>query len=120
LGSYNGHNGTVWTIDVNWDTTAFVSASADSSVRVWDVQTGREKTIYSLETPCRCCAFSYDGNMILYTNDDLMGKPCEMYLADIRMRRMFIKEIIFPRFSIVFFSGRRSISSYKYITIRTS
>jgi translation initiation factor 3 subunit I len=24
--------------------------------------------------------------MILYTNDDLMGKPCEMYLTDIRMR----------------------------------
>jgi len=45
-----------------------------------------KKNIYSLETPCRCCAFSYDGNMILYTNDDLMGKPCELYLTDIRKR----------------------------------
>ncbi|CAF3063866.1 unnamed protein product [Rotaria socialis] len=86
LGTYNGHNGTVWTIDVNWDTTAFVSASADSTVRVWDVQTGRERNSYTLEAPARCCAFSYDGNSILYTNDDVMGKSCEMYLADIRMR----------------------------------
>ncbi len=66
-----------------------VSASADSTVRLWDVQTGRERHIYQLDTPCRCCAFSYDGNIILYTNDDVMGKPCEMYLSDIRMRRMF-------------------------------
>ncbi len=89
MGSYNGHNGTVWTIDVNWDSTALVSASADSTVRLWDVQTGRERNSYQLDTPCRCCAFSYDGNIILYTNDDVMGKPCEMYLTDIRMRRMF-------------------------------
>ena len=99
LGSYNGHNGAVWTIDVNWDTTAFVSASADSTVRVWDVQTGRERNIYSLEAPCRCCAFSYDGNLILYTNDDVMGKPCEMYLTDIRLRRMFLLKIFFETFS---------------------
>ncbi|CAF1637323.1 unnamed protein product, partial [Adineta ricciae] len=86
LGSYNGHNGSVWTIDVNWDTTAFVSASADSTVRLWDVQTGRERNIFKLEAPSRCCAFSYDGNRILYTNDDVMGKPCEMYVVDIRAR----------------------------------
>ena len=89
LGSYNGHNGSVWTIDVNWDTTAFVSASADSSVRLWDVQTGRERNIFKLEAPSRCCAFSYDGNRILYTNDDVMGKPCEMCVVDIRARRMY-------------------------------
>lgn len=97
LGSYSGHNGTVWTIDVNWDTTAFVSSSADSTVRLWDVQTGHERNVYQLDTPCRCCAFSYDGNRILYTNDDVMGKPCEMYLVDIRARRMYfvsVKEII--------------------------
>lgn len=86
LGSYNGHNGTVWMIDVNWDTTSFISASADSTVRVWDVQTGREKQIFQLDTPSRCCAFGYDGNVIFYTNDDVMGKPCEIHLADIRSR----------------------------------
>ena len=98
LGTYNGHNGTVWTIDVNWDSTSFVSASADSSVRVWDVQTGKDKNLYTLETPCRCCAFSYDGNMILYTNDNVMGKDCEIYLADIRTRRMCIERMNFPFF----------------------
>ncbi|UJR21432.1 hypothetical protein I4U23_024518 [Adineta vaga] len=86
LGSYIGHNGTVWTIDVNWDTTAFVSASADSTVRLWDVQTGRERNTYQVDAPCRCCAFSYDGNRVLYTNDDVMGKSGEIYLADIRAR----------------------------------
>jgi len=86
LGSYNGHNGAVWMIDVNWSTTSFISASADSTVRLWDVETGREKHLYQLDTPSRACAFGFDGNVVFYTNDDVMGKPCEIHLADIRSR----------------------------------
>jgi len=86
LGSYNGHNGTVWCLDVSWDTVSFVTASADSSVKLWDVQTGYVKQSYNQETPCRSCAFSFDGNLILFTNDDLMGKPCELFIVDIRSR----------------------------------
>ncbi|CAF1511041.1 unnamed protein product, partial [Didymodactylos carnosus] len=84
LGSYNGHNGTVWCIDVNWDTTYFVSAAADSTVKLWDVQTGQIKTTYGHETPCRTCAFSYDGHMVLYSTDEAMGRPCELFVVDIR------------------------------------
>lgn len=40
LGSFNGHNGSVWCIDVNWDTTRFLSGSGDNTLRVWDCQTG--------------------------------------------------------------------------------
>lgn len=86
LGSYNGHNGAVWCIDVNWDSTALISASGEGTVRIWDVQTGRERHVYQLDTPCRSCAFSYSGNLVLYTNDDVMGKPCEINIADIRLR----------------------------------
>lgn len=74
-------------IDVNWSTTSFISASADSTVRLWDVETGREKHLYQLDTPSRACAFGFDGNVVFYTNDDVMGKPCEIHLADIRSRR---------------------------------
>lgn len=86
LGSYKGHNGAVWTIDVNWDTSAFVSASADATVRVWDVQNGKERSFYDGEVPCRCCAFSYSGNLMFYTNDDVMGKPCTVTVVDIRQK----------------------------------
>lgn len=86
LGSYNGHNGTVWTIDVNWESTDFLSASADATVRLWDVEKGREKNQYSSEAPCRCCAFSYSGSLFFYTNDNVMGKNAEVTIIDIRSR----------------------------------
>ena len=41
LGTFNGHNGSVWCIDVNWDTTRFLSGSGDNTLRVWDCQTGK-------------------------------------------------------------------------------
>ena len=40
LGTFNGHNGSVWCIDVNWDTTRLLSGSGDNTLRVWDCETG--------------------------------------------------------------------------------
>lgn len=33
LGTYDGHSGAVWSIDVKWDSTLFVTGSADQSMR---------------------------------------------------------------------------------------
>lgn len=41
LGTFNGHNGSIWCIDVNWDTTKFMTGSGDNSLRIWDIQTGQ-------------------------------------------------------------------------------
>ena len=40
LGSFVGHGGAVWTIDVNWDSTQVLTGSADNSCRIWDCETG--------------------------------------------------------------------------------
>lgn len=40
LGTFDGHQGAVWAIDVNWDTTRFMSGAADQSLRIWDCATG--------------------------------------------------------------------------------
>ena len=42
LGSYNGHNGAVYGCDVTPDSTLLLTASADQSVKLWDVRTGRQ------------------------------------------------------------------------------
>eukprot|EP00736_Rhodelphis_marinus_P008456 Rmarinus@m.6153 len=47
IGTYDGHNGAVWCLDVNWDTTRLVTGSADNTVRIWDCQSG--KSLYTLE-----------------------------------------------------------------------
>ena len=40
LGTYKGHNGAVWNLDVDYTSTHLLTASADFSVRLWDVKTG--------------------------------------------------------------------------------
>ena len=41
----NSHGGAVWCLDVDWETTNFLSGSADNSVRIWDVDTGKNSRI---------------------------------------------------------------------------
>ena len=41
----NSHGGAVWCLDVDWETANFLSGSADNSVRIWDVDTGKNSQI---------------------------------------------------------------------------
>jgi translation initiation factor 3 subunit I len=40
LGTYNGHKGTVWDLDCDRFTRRLLTASADATCRLWNVQTG--------------------------------------------------------------------------------
>lgn len=40
LGTFNGHNGSIWCIDIDWRTQFFMSGSGDNTLRIWDCQTG--------------------------------------------------------------------------------
>uniref|UniRef100_A0A9J8BE26 Eukaryotic translation initiation factor 3 subunit I n=1 Tax=Cyprinus carpio carpio TaxID=630221 RepID=A0A9J8BE26_CYPCA len=50
LGTYNGHTGAVWCVDVDWDTKNVLTGSADNSCRLWDCETEDNQPYLSL--PC--------------------------------------------------------------------
>ena len=33
LGTYDGHTGTIWSIDIKWDSSHFITGSADQTIR---------------------------------------------------------------------------------------
>ena len=41
LGTYHGHQGALWTVDVDPTTTILASGGADNTIRLWEVQTGK-------------------------------------------------------------------------------
>ena len=84
LGTYNGHGGAVWSIDVDWKTQFFASGAADNTVRKWDVGTGKELEYITTKSAVRTCAFSYSGDMLAYTTDKQMGYPCIISVVDVR------------------------------------
>jgi len=84
LGTFEGHQGAVWCLDPRWDTTHLVTGAADNTVRLWDIQTGKELNSISTKSAVRSCNFSYSGNMVCYTTDKQMGYPCEITVVDSR------------------------------------
>ena len=40
LGTYDGHTGVVWSLDVKWDTTQLLTGAGDNRLIQWDVETG--------------------------------------------------------------------------------
>merc|ERR1711879_124542 len=96
LGTYDGHCGAVWALDPRWDTTHLVTGAADNTVRLWDIQTGKELNSIQTKSAVRTCGFSYSGNMVCYTTDKQMGYPCEINVVD--SRNFNPDETVFKRF----------------------
>ena len=51
LGTYNGHTGAVFDFDIDYRSKYLLSGSGDSSVRLWNIQTGQ--TAQKFSTPVR-------------------------------------------------------------------
>ncbi|CAL1284212.1 unnamed protein product [Larinioides sclopetarius] len=50
LGTFDGHNGAVWCIDVNWDSTKVATGAADAKAGLWDLETGKCLTMIDTDT----------------------------------------------------------------------
>nr|CAI5831040.1 unnamed protein product [Callosobruchus analis] len=85
LGSFNGHQGVVWCIDVDWTTSRFMSGAGDRTCRIWDCETGKEIGCINTASSVRTCMFSYSANMAVYTTDKAMKQDCEMFIIDTRV-----------------------------------
>lgn len=84
LGTYNGHNGAIWCIDIDWETLNFMSGSADASCKIWDARTGQIKYNYVCANSVRTCEFSFSGNLIMYTTDSTLKENCYIIIRDLR------------------------------------
>jgi len=84
LGSFNGHNGAVWCIDVDWNTTKVLTGAADNTCKLWDAQTGQCVSTLDTNTAVRSCGFSFSANYVMLTTDKTMGFPCEILIYDVR------------------------------------
>lgn len=85
LGSYNGHQGAIWCIDVDWTSTKFMSGSGDMTLKLWSVETGKNVATIETKSSVRCCNFSFSGNQAAYSTDRAMGQDCELSIIDVRV-----------------------------------
>lgn len=75
IGTYDGHNGAVWSLDVTWNSEFLVTGSADQSVKLWNVETGEELHHWDHAGPVRTVAWAEGDKEFLTVTDPYAGKP---------------------------------------------
>ena len=65
------------------DSERLITASADSSVKLWDVASGKDLFTFKSQEPCRAVAFSVGDRMAAYSTDQFMGQPSAIHLVNI-------------------------------------
>jgi len=69
LGTYDGHQGSVWQCDVNFSSTRLLTGSADQTCKLWDIQTGKALHSWSHKAGIRSVAFAHGERMFLAAQD---------------------------------------------------
>ncbi|ORX40835.1 WD40-repeat-containing domain protein [Kockovaella imperatae] len=83
LGTFNGHNGTVWTVAVDSQSRYLVTGSADNTMRLWDVQTGKCLKVWEFLTAVKRVAWSEDDSMILSITEQRQGQQSMLRIYSI-------------------------------------
>ncbi|BAE56331.1 translation initiation factor 3, subunit I [Aspergillus flavus] len=73
LGTYNGHQGAIWTVDVSPNTVLLATGSADNTVRLWNVKTGECIKVWDFPTAVKRVEFTPDGSRLLAVTEKRMG-----------------------------------------------
>lgn len=98
LGSFNGHSGAIWSIDVTEDSKLTVTGSADSSAKCFDVLTGKCLQTFNTDTGVRDVTFDVSGNAMSLITDATMGFPSTILTFDIRSSSISPTKKLLPCF----------------------
>lgn len=86
IGTFEGHNGAVWSCEFDLDSTRLITSSADQTVRIWDLPTGQELHQIKMGEPCRSCALSVGEQLLAFTTDSFMGAAPQIHLVNVDMQ----------------------------------
>jgi translation initiation factor 3 subunit I len=73
LGTYKGHQGAIWTIDIDPTSTMLASGSADNTIRLWEIKTGKLLKTWDFPTAIKRVEFNEDGTKLLGVTEKRSG-----------------------------------------------
>ncbi|KAJ9650871.1 translation initiation factor eIF3 subunit [Neophaeococcomyces mojaviensis] len=73
LGTYSGHQGAVWTVDVSPNNRLLATGAADNTIKLWNIKTGECVKTWENPTAIKRVQFSEDGSRLLAVSEKRMG-----------------------------------------------
>ncbi|TID29399.1 hypothetical protein CANINC_001973 [Pichia inconspicua] len=87
LGTYDGHKGTVWSLDIDNATENLVTASADFSGKLWKAETGECIYTWNFDAPVKRVEYSPDNKKVLFVTDNVMGQKGKIQIFNIDLSK---------------------------------
>lgn len=87
LGTYEGHNGTVWTVSVDRNSEFLVSGSADNTLKLWSVKSGACLYTWEFPTAIKRVQWSNDDSKILAVTEERMGYKGALRIIEINKQQ---------------------------------
>ncbi|TVY47932.1 Eukaryotic translation initiation factor 3 subunit I [Lachnellula occidentalis] len=85
LGTYHGHQGALWTVDVDPTSTIIATGAADNTVKLWDIKSGKCLKTWDFDTAVKRVEFSEDGSRLLAVTEKRMGFLGTIVVLDIKL-----------------------------------
>mmetsp|Transcript_20603 Transcript_20603/g.30234 ORF Transcript_20603/g.30234 Transcript_20603/m.30234 type:complete len:348 (-) Transcript_20603:320-1363(-) len=83
LGTYNGHKGTIWDLDVDRFSKRVLTASADATARLWNCETGECIKSFPHRGPVRGVAWAEGSNSFATISDHFMNDNGVVSIFDV-------------------------------------
>jgi translation initiation factor 3 subunit I len=83
FGVYKGHQGALWTVDVDPRTVLLATGGADNTIRLWEVQTGKLLKTWEFGTAIKRVEFNEDGSKLLGVTEKRQGQLSTIIVYDI-------------------------------------
>lgn len=83
FGVYKGHQGALWTVDVDPRTVLLATGGADNTIRLWEVKTGKLLKTWEFGTAIKRVEFNEDGTQLLGVTEKRQGQLSTILVYDI-------------------------------------
>ncbi|KAF1987447.1 eukaryotic translation initiation factor 3 subunit I [Aulographum hederae CBS 113979] len=84
LGTYHGHQGALWTVDVDPTSTFLATGGADNTMRLWEIQSGKLLKTWDFGSSIKRVEFSPDGTQLLGVTEQRVGHLSTIVVYDIK------------------------------------
>ena len=119
LGTYNGHQGAIWTVDVSPNTVLLATGSADNTVRLWNVKTGECLKAWDFPTAVKRVEFTPDGSKLLAVTEKRMGFLGTIVVFDIKYgeepREQMVEQVEEPSVRITCTESKATVAGWSYL-----